>query len=51
MSKTIRHENTGRHDYKARLNAMRGFAPLKPRDIERMREKALDALSRKPTSA
>lgn len=51
MSKTIRNENTGRHDYKARLNAMRGFKPLTPRDLNRLRDKAFDALHRQTARA
>lgn len=50
MSKTIRHENTGRHDFKARVNAMRGFKPLTAKELQRMREQAFDAINRKTGS-
>lgn len=47
MSKTYRHELTERRDLKARIHAMRGSKPLSARELEKMRERAFDAINRK----
>lgn len=51
MSKTYRNESTGRHDFKARVNAMRGYRPLKQRERDQLREQAFDLVYAKRARA